>query len=299
MSKKPGLGRSLNDLGLNALLSDISKTAVDNNAVAQSIRQLSIELLQPGKYQPRQNFDQTTLEDLANSIRSHGIIQPIVARPIATDLYEIIAGERRWRAAQLAGLQAVPVIIRKIEDEQASALTLIENLQREDLNVIDTAIGLKRLTDEFAMTHEAIANIIGKSRTTITNLLRLLSLHEEVKTMLKQGILEMGHARTLLTLDLADQLQAAKIIVAKKLSVRATEDYIRNYQQQKSVAVKKSIDPNIQRLQNKLCDTLGAKTNIYHTKSGKGKLVIHYHSLDELDGILDKIIDTQTEELLD
>jgi ParB family transcriptional regulator, chromosome partitioning protein len=292
MIKKRGLS-----MGLTELLSDLqaisnTNTATNNNTSnttdKSTLRMLELDLLQPGKYQPRREIDPESLEELANSIRKQGIIQPLVVRPIISGGFEIIAGERRWRAAQLAQLSQVPAVVREISDEQAVALSLIENIQREDLNAIDTAHALQRLIDEFSMTHEEAAAAVGKSRTTVTNLLRLLDLHPDVKQMLQHGELEMGHARTLLTLDLLQQLQTAKIIIEKGLSVRATENYVRHIQKPRQTA-EKITDPNIVQLQNQLADKLGAAVMIHHSKIGKGKLIINYTTLEELDGILQHI----------
>lgn len=279
--KKKGLGRNLNDLGLNELLSDIAAT----NVPKSSLRTLAIDLLRPGKYQPRREMNKDALAELADSIRKQGIIQPIVVRTTFDGGYEIIAGERRWRAAQLATLHEVPVTIRDISDEQAMAMSLIENIQREDLNVIDTAVGLQRLIDEFNMTHEAVATSIGKSRATVTNLLRLLELTDEVKTMLQRAELEMGHARALLALASELQVQAARTVVTKKLSVRETEKLVSRLQKP-NAASEKTADSNIHHLERELRDKIGAKVSIQHCKNGKGKLVVNYNSLDELEGIL-------------
>lgn len=300
LTKKRGLGRGLSDLGLGDLLSDIKK--IDTVSVKQTeeiktengaiLRKLPIDILQPGKYQPRQKFDQEGLEELANSIRSQGIIQPILVRTIAANNYEIIAGERRWRAAQLAGLQEVPTVIRDISDDQAIAMSLIENIQRENLNAIDAAMGLQRLIDEFGMTHQDAAAAVGKSRVTVTNLLRLLGLNDEVKHMVQCSELEMGHARALLSLDLGKQLSAAKTIVAKSLSVRSAETLVQNLLQDvhnANAKIQKQLDPNISNLQLQLRDKLGAEIHIKHAQNGKGKLIIQYNSLDELDGILGHI----------
>ncbi len=280
MAIKRGLGKSLADLGITELLSDIQTEQ------KTELRKLPIDLIQPGKYQPRKDMDYDALEDLANSIRAQGIIQPIVIRPIGDNLYEIIAGERRWRAAQLAELHEIPVVIRDISDQAAIAMSLIENIQRENLNSIEEATALQRLIDEFGLTHQQAAEAVGKSRTTITNLLRLLSLPHNVKTMLEHGDLEMGHARALLTLSEELQLQAAQAVVAKGLSVRETEKLATKLQQPSKPAVEKTTDPNIVSLQHKLSDRLGAHVSIQHQNKGNGKLVIQYNSLDELEGII-------------
>lgn len=284
MSKKSSLG-----LGLSELLSGAKNTSVNlrekNNS---SLKYLAIDLLKPGKYQPRREMNKENLAELASSIKSQGIIQPIIVRPTGKGNYEIIAGERRWRAAQLANLHEVPVVMKELQDRQAIALSLIENIQREDLNAIDAAISLQRLIDEFAITHEEAASTIGKSRTAVTNLLRLLSLPAEIKNMVEQSLLEMGHARALLSLESSKQLFAAKIIINKKLSVRASENLV-NRLKQPQTKVHKAVDPNTKQLQKELAEKLSAKVSIQHTKQGKGKVIINYNSLDELDGILKHI----------
>jgi ParB family chromosome partitioning protein len=278
MSKKSSLGT-----GLDELLSNIKTTvSIDNQT---TLKQLSIDLLQPGKYQPRQDMSKNAIIDLAASIRAQGILQPLIVRQLVSGKHEIIAGERRWRAAQLAGLHEVPVVIRTISDEHALAISLIENIQREDLNAIDTAIGIEKLIIEFNITHERAASIIGKSRSMITNLLRLLSLPEEIKIMMQQNLLEMGHARALLVLDSNKQLEIAKIIITKKLSVRDTELLIKQLQKSRFTP-KSEIDINIEHLQKELSHKLAASVSIFSTKNGKGKIVIKYNNLDELDGIL-------------
>ena len=283
MPKKRGLG-----FGLSGLLSDINSiNSCDKNHKA-SLRHLSVDLLKPGKYQPRRDMDKNALSELADSIRTQGIIQPIIVRSITNSHYEIIAGERRWRAAQLAHLHEVPVVIREISDEQAIALSLIENIQREDLNAIDTAVGLQRLIDEFSMTHESAASAVGKSRTTITNLLRLLELPEEVKRMVQHNQLEMGHARALLTLEMSKQLVAANIIFSKRLSVRAAEILVRQLQQPQAVT-RISSNPDMMQLQKNIADKLAASVNIFHSKTGKGKIIIKYNNLSELNSILKHI----------
>jgi len=284
MNKKRGLG-----LGLTALLSDIKTVSVDEQpGKSSALRYLPVDVLQPGKYQPRRGINTEALAELADSIRKQGIIQPVIVRALAAGKYEIIAGERRWRGAQLANLHEIPVVIRDISDEQAIALSLIENIQREDLSAIDTAMSLQRLINEFSITHESAAAIVGKSRTTVTNLLRLLELPEEIKNMIQLGELEMGHARALLTLDLTKQLAAAKIIVTRGLSARGAESLVRQLQKPR-VTTKRSVDPNTIHLQKQIADKLAAPVSIQHAKNGKGKIVIQYNSLDELEGILEHI----------
>lgn len=281
MSKKSSLG-----LGLSELLSGVKNTSVNlREKDNSSLKYLAIDLLKPGKYQPRREMNKENLAELASSIKSQGIIQPILVRPTGKGNYEIIAGERRWRAAQLANLHEVPVVMKELPDRQAIALSLIENIQREDLNAIDAAISLQRLIDEFDVTHEEAASTIGKSRTAVTNLLRLLSLPAEIKNMVEQSLLEMGHARALLALESSKQLFAAKIIINKKLSVRASENLV-NRLKQPPTKIHKVVDPNTKQLQKELTEKLSAKVSIQHTKHGKGKVIINYNSLDELDGIL-------------
>jgi len=276
--KKRGLGR-----GLNALLGDVS-TVEQGDAT----KTLPVEFLQRGKYQPRQDMNSERLQELADSISAQGVVQPIVVRSIDEGRYEIIAGERRWRAAQLAGLHEIPVTIRDVSDQTAVALSLIENIQREDLNSLEEAQALQRLLKEFAMTHQQVADAVGKSRAAVTNLIRLIELHPDVKHHLQIGALEMGHARALLGLDIARQGDAADKVVANGLTVRATEKLVKNIQSSQ-VRVKSLIDPDIARLQREVGDKLGAKVTINHQQNGKGKLVIGYSSIDELEGILGRI----------
>jgi ParB family chromosome partitioning protein len=283
MKNNRGLKRGLQDLAINELLSDI-KTEHKTE-----LRKLPIDVLEPGKYQPRRDMDYDALEELASSIRSQGIIQPIVVRTVTNGRYEIIAGERRWRAAQLAELHEIPAVIRDIPDEAAIAMSLIENIQRENLNVIEEATALQRLMDEFNMTHQEVAEAVGKSRTTVTNILRLLSLLPDVKTMVEHGDLEMGHARALLTLAENLQIQAAKTIVAKGLSVRDTEKLVRRLQRPMPQKPEIYDDPNILNLQKQISDKLVARVVVQHTNKGNGKLIIQYNNLDELEGIIGHI----------
>ena len=228
------------------------------------------------------------LDDLANSIKSQGIIQPIVVRPISEHSYEIIAGERRWRAAQLAELDTVPCLIKHVPDEAAVAIALIENIQREDLNAMEEAIALERLLIEFELTHQEVADAVGKSRTAVTNLLRLNNLNSEVKTLLEHGDIEMGHARALLALDNDIQTTTARIVVAKELNVRETEALIKKVQQPVKEVEEKPVDPNTKALEQNLSEKLGSNVTINHNKKGKGKLVISYSDLSELDGIVSR-----------
>lgn len=289
-AKKRGLGR-----GLDALL-----TSNQQNSERQSSEQVSeeakgelqklpIEQLKPGRYQPRKDMSPEALEDLAASVKAQGIIQPIVVRPTAKDEYEIIAGERRWRAAQLAKLDMVPCLVKEVPDEAAVAIALIENIQREDLNAMEEATALQRLLDEFQMTHQDVAQAVGKSRTTVTNLLRLNNLEDGVKVLLERGDIELGHAKLLLALQGEQQANVAQQIVAKDMTVRDAEKLVRRTIDPPKQPEKPEPDANIEHLETKLSETLGAKVQINHGRKGKGKLVINYTSLDELDGILTHI----------
>lgn len=291
--KKRGLGR-----GLDALLGGISAAqpqspgapAGTTPARDGELRELPVEFIQPGKYQPRIDMRPESLEELANSIRVQGVVQPIVVRRLPGDglRYEIIAGERRWRAAQQAGLHQIPVVVRDVPDDAAIAMALIENIQRENLNPIEEAVALQRLIDEFDMTHQEAAEAVGRSRVAVSNLLRLLALHDDVKRMLRHGDLEMGHARALLALAMEHQSRAAREVAARELSVRETERLVRQLQQaeKSKPAAPKAPDPDIERLQQDLGERIGAKVDVQHGAKGQGRLVIHYNSLDELDGIL-------------
>ena len=298
-AKKRGLGR-----GLDALLTpqvrasvqeDSSKENNDTNIPKDGdLSKIAINKLSPGKYQPRKDMSDIALEELSLSIQSQGIIQPIVVRFIETDshgerLYEIIAGERRWRAAQLAQLKEVPCLIKDVPDESAVAIALIENIQREDLNAMEEAVALQRLLSEFDLTHQEVALAVGKSRTTVTNILRLNNLNDEVKTFLENGDIEMGHARALLALDDSLQAQVARTITVKELTVRETEALIKKIKtpnEEKPVKEKDQVSTNIE--QN-LTEKLGLKVAISHNKKGKGKLVISYDNLAELDDFILKI----------
>ncbi len=283
--KKRGLNR-----GLDALLGNISDK--DEHAEAgegHQLQSLPIEYMQRGKYQPRKDMNPEKLQELADSIKAQGIIQPVVVRKIALEKYEIVAGERRWRAAQLAGLQQVPVVVKEIDDRAAMAIALIENIQREDLNPLEEAEALKRLLEEFEMTHQQVADAVGKSRTTVTNLLRLMDLQPEVKRLLINGRLEMGHARALLSLDGPRQVAAANKIVKDGLTVRAAERLVKDGQAEPKSPKTREIDKDTLRLQEDLTAKLGAKVLIEHKENGAGKLVIAYSSLEELDGIIEQI----------
>lgn len=287
MMKKSRLGRNLDMLLSGQPFEDLVQTTHPRK---EELRYLPIEWLQAGRYQPRREFSKEALEDLANSIRTQGIINPIVVRLISENHYEIIAGERRWRAAQLANINEVPVLTKVISDETALAISLIENIQRQDLNPLEEAEGIQRLVNEFKLTHQEIAKTLGRSRTTITNLLRLLSLEPQVKVLLQQGQLEMGHARALLSLDSNLQIQAAEKIVKNKLSVREAERLVQNEALIHSeISSPLKIDTDVQQLERKLSETLGAKVYFKQTIKGKGQLIIHYNSLEELEGILSHI----------
>ncbi|QSP95553.1 ParB/RepB/Spo0J family partition protein [Marinobacter salinisoli] len=288
-AKKRGLG----ERGLGALLAG-SKVNLDQEVSEHDgeLREVPIDLIQRGRYQPRRDMDPAALQELADSIRQQGVMQPVVIRPLGEGRYELIAGERRWRATQMADLDRIPAIIRDVPDEAAIAMALIENIQRENLNPIEEAFALQRLQDEFGLTQAQVAEAVGKSRTTITNLLRLIGLTEDVRLMLEHGDLEMGHGRAMLTLPPEQQMQVAKQVVAKSLSVRQTEALVRRIQQETPDSKKRepaALDPNIRALQDDLAERLGARVSIAHGQRGKGKLVIEYSSLDELDGILGHI----------
>ncbi len=276
---KRGLGR-----GLDALLGDVSAKEEKHH-----LQTLPIEYMQRGKYQPRKDINPEKLQELADSIKAQGIIQPIVIRQIAHEKYEIVAGERRWRAAQLAGLTQVPIVIKEIDDRAAMAMALIENIQREDLNPLEEAEALRRLLDEFEMTHQLIADAIGKSRTTVTNLLRLMDLHPDVKKLLLGNQLEMGHARALLSLDGLKQVAIANKVAKEGLTVRAAERLVKESQAEPKIQKVKVIDNDTLRLQDHLTAKLGAKVIIDHKENGSGKLVIAYSSLEELDGIIGQL----------
>ncbi len=255
-----------------------------------ALKHIPVDLIQRGKYQPRTDMHEEALEELSASIKNQGVMQPIVVRPISSDRYEIIAGERRWRATQMAELDTIPAIVKTVSDEAAIAMSLIENIQRENLNPIEEAMALKRLQDEFELTQQQVADAVGKSRVTVTNLMRLMGLHIVVKRMLEHGDLEMGHARALLALPGDQQTSAARVVSGKGLSVRQTEALVRRLIAEKGTKPKtKVVDPDIKTLENNLTDKLGAKVAIQHSAKGKGKVVVRYNSLDELDGILARI----------
>ena len=297
-ARKKGLGRGLDALlgGLNTGDSALTgEETMPANEIAQGgvrLCSLTLDLIERGRYQPRRDFDPDTLKELADSIAAQGVIQPILVRSLAGGRYEILAGERRWRAAQQAGLSEIPVAIREADEQGAMAIALIENIQRDDLNPLEQATALQRLLGEIGLTHAQIAEAIGKSRASVTNLLRLLELNDDVKRALERGQLEMGHARALLGLKGAKQSSAAAQVASRGLSVRETERLVRQMQQEEdlpdteSSRKPKTLDPDVRRLQDDLTDRLGAVVRIETGNRGGGRLVIAYHSLDELDGIL-------------
>lgn len=295
MSGKKKLGR-----GLDKLLGGIAAKATAAEAMATTqmsssglvdseLRHIPIDIIQRGKYQPRTDMHEEALQELADSIKVQGVMQPIVVRPLeGGDRFEIIAGERRWRATQIAGLDTIPAVIRLVGDESAIAMALIENIQRENLNPIEEAMALKRLQEEFSLTQQEVAQAVGKSRTTVTNLLRLMSLNHDVRLMLERGDIEMGHAKALLGLQPEQQSEASKAVAGKGLSVRQTEAMVRKLLENKPLQKQQPEreDPDIVSLQESLSERLGAKVEIQHSNKGSGKLTLRYNSLDELDGIL-------------
>jgi ParB family chromosome partitioning protein len=288
--KKRGLGRGLNAL-LREANSEVTSSASDDAGQSLGdyaiLKKLPVDLIQRGQYQPRRDIEPEALEELAESIKAQGVMQPIIVREIEPQKYEIIAGERRWRATQLAGLDTIPALVRELSDETALAMALIENIQREDLNAMEEAIALHRLQTEFELTQQEIATAVGKSRSTVANFLRLMSLPKETQVLLERGDIEMGHAKALLGLPQDQQAAAARWVVAKGLTVRETEAYVsRLLEGDKNDSAKPLKDPNIKALETELASKLGAKVQIQHGRKGKGKLVLAYNSLDELDGIL-------------
>lgn len=289
MKKRPSLGSNIDIFLSRTQRIDIKETLANEGG---ELRRLPVDKLQRGRYQPRKEITQEAVQELAESIRTQGVLQPIIVRSIAQDRYEIIAGERRWRATQLAGLTEIPALVKDIPDETALAIGLIENIQRENLNALEEAIALQRLSNEFGMTHQQVAEAVGKSRTTVTNLLRLLTLQPDVKQLVERGQIEMGHARALLALEGMTQSRAAQEVFMRGLSVRETEKLVAKLQAPSPTTinnVNKKMDPNISALQKNLSDKLGAAVLFQQQSSGKGKMVIHYNNLDELEGILEKI----------
>ena len=298
-AKKRGLGRGLDAL-LGAAATNKPSAVAGRRESGETtavqapedsiLKDLPVDLIQRGKYQPRRDIDPDSLQELADSIKVQGVMQPIVVRPISDTRFEIIAGERRWRATALAGLDTIPALVREVPDNAAIAMSLIENIQREDLNPIEEAAALLRLQQEFELTQQEVANAIGKSRSTVANLLRLMSLQEDVRKMVEHGDLEMGHARALLALESGQQSQAARTVVGKGLSVRQTEALVRNLlEREDRPVVQQTLDPNVRLLQDDLSQPLGTRVEIKHGSSGGGKLVLAYSSLDQLDGILSHI----------
>ncbi len=288
MGKKKALGR-----GLDALLgSSLETTAGNPQAPGEDLKRIPLDRIQRGRYQPRIEIKEDALAQLAASIKAQGVVQPIVVRPIAgRDRYELVAGERRWRASQRAGLDSIPALVKAIPDHAALSVALIENIQREQLNPLEEAVALRRLAEEFAMSHQAVAEAIGRSRAAVSNLLRLLELDTEVKKLLEHGEIDMGHARALVGLDAVSQRDIAAQVVARGLSVRQTENLARQARSGRKTSSSRrgTTDPDVRRLQDSLSDRLGAPVSIRHSSSGHGSLTIKYASLDELDGILDHI----------
>ena len=285
MAKLKGLGR-----GLDALLGGDEPTPAKQTGVpSEAQRELAVDQLQPGKYQPRTRMDQDALKELAESIKAQGVIQPILVRPLADGKFEIIAGERRWRAARMAGLQAVPVVIRDIPDNQALAVALIENIQREDLNPLEQAIGIQRLINEFGLTHQRAAEALGRSRTAVTNLLRLLDLAPPVRDLLADGKLDMGHARALLILPALRQVDLANEIFDKGMTVREVEKRVGALIARPKPRIPRTVDRDVARLQEELAQKLGTQVQIKQKSKGRGALIVEYGSLDQLDALIEKL----------
>ena len=287
-AKKNPLGRNLSSMLSKSALQHAVDNVGSESTGRDTLKNMPLDLITPGPFQPRSIFDVDRLEELAESIRHQGVIQPVVVRERGKGQYELIAGERRWRAAQIAGIEKIPAIIRDVPDEIAIAMALVENIQRENLNPIEEATALRRLVDEFQMTHQEAGDAVGRSRSAVSNLLRLLELSGEVRELVDARHLEMGHARALLSLDESMQAQAAKEVVKKSLSVRETEQLVRRLKTP-PVTRTHELDPDIQHLQDKLAEKLCARVKLTHNARGKGKLVIAYNSADELDGILEHL----------
>ncbi len=286
MSKKK---RGLGILGVDVLLS-AAETETSISAAGKSLQHLPIEMIQQSPYQPRQVIEPEALEALANSIRQQGVVQPIVVRKVNGE-YQLIAGERRWRAAQLAGLHDIPAVIKSVSDQEAAAIALIENLQREDLNPLEEAHAFSNLIEEFELTHQEVGEVVGRSRAAVSNSLRLLALADPVKEMLNRGQIEMGHARALLALNKTEQTTCAQAIVRRQLSVRAAETLVKQVQQKDVTQARPAShpDPDIMRLEQKLSDQMGSNVTIQHSKSGSGRVQIRYANLDEFEGIVEKL----------
>lgn len=281
MARVKGLGR-----GLDALLG----SSEEGPAAGETLATLAIDALQPGRYQPRMRMDPESLAELAGSIKAQGVMQPILVRPLEAGRYEIVAGERRWRAARMAGLTAVPALVREVPDRHALAIALIENLQREDLNPLEEAAGVKRLIEEFGMTHVEAAEALGRSRVAVTNALRLLELAPPVQELLRAGKLDMGHARALLALPALKQVEIARIAVAKQLSVRQVEALVAGFAKRPATDARAKADRDVARLEEEWSQRLGTTVSIQtDVKPGRGKLVIHYSTLEQLDALLRKL----------
>jgi ParB family chromosome partitioning protein len=295
-NKQRGLGRDLEALLKKGRLASTTSETIARSSFEtapagdSALQKIALTTLIPGRYQPRRHFDEEALQELSESIKEQGIIQPLIVRPISADRYEIIAGERRFRAAQMAGLSEVPAVVQSINDQTASAFSLIENVQREDLSVMEIAYAYDRLTREFELTHDALSQLLGKPRVSISQYLRLLHLLPEVKAFLEHGDMDVGHAKALLALSGEDQVAAAKIVVDKSLSVRETEKLVKDWNKPKksSVSAKKS-DPDIHRLEEKLSEILGTKIEVKSLSPSKGQLTIHYSSLERLQDVLEKL----------
>lgn len=292
-SKRQSLGKGLDALlgieeGDDNLLSEtLSPEAASQLTADGVLQQLPVEFLQRGQYQPRRDLNPEALQELANSIAAQGVMQPIVVRPVGDDRYEIIAGERRWRATQQAGLDSIPAIVRNVSDEATIAMALIENIQREDLNAMEESLALLRLQDEFSLTQQQVADAVGKSRSAVTNLMRLASLEPAVQQQLERGELELGHAKCLLGLEGNAQISAARTVAANAMTVRQTETLIKKLQNPGTSSTETATtNPDIARLQEELSEKLGASVNIQHSAKGSGKLIFKYNTVDELDGIL-------------
>ena len=293
MVKKRGLGR-----GLDALLGSLSDSPLAEHAAPPepagaaedgSFRRLPVDLIRRGKHQPRRIVEESSLEELAHSVRARGIVQPIVVRPTGSGSFEVVAGERRWRAAQMAGLDEVPAVVRELSDREAAAIALIENIQREDLNPIEEAQGYRSLADDFGLTHQELADAVGRSRSAVSNALRLLDLNDDVRALVEAGELDMGHARALLALVGPVQSEAAAEVVRRRLSARETERLVRLKVKGETPPQRRARDPDVVRLETDLAERLGAKVRIDHGKKGTGSVTIHYSSLEALDGILERI----------
>ena len=289
MVRKRGLGR-----GLDELLGRVPGVAPGEDFAPEpgeqsGFRSLPVDIIRPGKHQPRRIMQESSLEELAHSVRVSGIVQPIVVRPAGSEKFEIVAGERRWRAAQMAGLDKVPVVVRECSDREAAAVALVENIQREDLNPIEEAQGYRTLADEFGLTHQELADAVGRSRSAVSNTLRLLDLDDDVRALVEQGELDMGHARALLALSGPVQSEAAAEVVQRGLSARETEKLVRRKAKGESPREPTTRDPDVVKLETDLAERLGAKVRIDHRVKGAGSVTIHYSSLEALDGILERI----------